>query len=426
MEPLRHETEARGRRATRRASLIAMRRLLRLSGESRKDLREGLGSLMLCNLGDYISGFFLAVVFEPIIRSNPFLLGLLPAASDARGDVYSSYGSRLGTLLHLGLYKRHRKSELYALFFLMVTVNIWIGFIVYILSSLVHGSDVSLLDIVFIALASAIAAAVFMVPAVTWLAVYSFHRGLDPDNLVSPIATLFGDMVTIPSIVLGYEAAIRIPAPARILFIAASLSAAAGLFAYLMRRGGPDAARAARIVKENLAVILLATSFSAAAGAILVDNTASLFKWPGLLVVVPAFLEDGGAIACRFSARLATRLHLGTMRPRCYPPTKWTVEQLLVNLVHAAVVFTSLGMMGAAVNIYKVAATALVTAKIFAAILLGGIFLAVVISIISYCMAIVSFRVGLDPDNVLAPLLTSIADILGVLSLLAFARLLGL
>ena len=39
------------------------------------------------------------------------------------------------------------------------------------------------------------------------------------------------------------------------------------------------------------------------------------------------------------------------------------------------------------------------------------------VSVLTYYLAIVSFKKGLDPDNVLAPLLTSMADAIGTASL---------
>jgi len=394
--------------------------MLRLSRESVKDLREGLASLMLCNLGDYVSGVFLHV-FRPVIERAPIILALLPAASDARGDVYSSYGSRLGTLLHLGLFDKHYRRELEVLFVLIIGVNTWIGLLVALLGT-VLGHRMPLIDVVFLALSSAIISALLMVPATTLLALKSFEKGLDPDNLVAPIATLFGDLVTIPSIVLGYELESRLALGAKIVVILALLSlalvAVARILALRARRE-PGYQRASRVIRENLSIIMASTLLSGLAGAFLLDNMTRLLSWPGILVVVPAFLEDGGAIASRFSSRLATKLHLGGIEPRCAKPSRWVLEQAVVNMVHALLVFTSLGLLGAGTALLSGSAASW-AARVFLAILVAGLVLTVVVSAITYCLAIGSFRYGLDPDNVLAPLLTSFADILGVMSLVGF------
>ena len=374
---------------------------------------------MLCNIGDYISGLFLHI-FEPIIKAVPIIMALLPTASDARGDVYSSYGSRLGTLLHLGVLEKYLKSELLALTILLISANLWVGILVLIISSVIGNRDLGFIDMLFIPLFSAVASAVFMVPATTWLALASFRHGLDPDNLVSPIATLLGDLVTIPTIVLGYFVAESVSECHKfaligvlVLIIMASLVYAL----YHVWKGNRIFERTIKIVKENLPVVIIATSFSGIAGIILFKNIEVVLAWKGILAVVPAFLEDGGAIACRFSARLTTMLHLGRIKLEVIPRDKWVWKQIGINFVHALMLFTSLGVFGTIVSMS--ANTPYTWAiKVFFTVLLAGLLLTLTISILTYYLALSSFKMGIDPDNVLAPILTSIADVVGTASLI--------
>ena len=394
--------------------------------ETRKDLKEGALSLMLCNVGDYISGFFLQF-FEPFIRAAPILIALLPAASDARGDTYSSYGSRLGTLLHLGLYRRYIRCELEALVTLLIGVNLWVGFLVMVIHAILGGGVLSPLDVAFIPLLSAMLSALFMVPATTWLAHTSFRKGLDPDNLVSPIATLFGDIVTIPTIVASYVIATDIDPIAKAIYVGGSIGVATLLFTRFVRRvrrGVREYERAIRVVRENLPIIMASTSFSALAGAILLSNISSILAWKGILAVIPAFLEDGGAIACRFSARLTTMLHLGRIRLEPVPRHRWVYAQIGINFVHALMIFTSLGLFGAAMSI-AFGGGAVWAIHVFAAVELAGFMLTAIVSLLTYYLALASFKAGIDPDNVLAPLLTSMADAIGTSSLALMMMVLG-
>lgn len=374
---------------------------------------------MLCNVGDYISGLFLHI-FEPIIRAAPMIMAFLPVASDARGNVYSSYGSRLGTLLHLGVLEKYLKSELVALAILLVTVNLWVGVLVLIIGGVVGGEKgLNFTDTLFISLFSALASAVFMVPATTWLALASFKRGLDPDNLVSPMATLLGDLVTIPTIVLGYLIAENMSELCKLATVSVLvlIAVASSIYTlYSVWSGSRIFERTIKIVKENLPVIIVATSFSGIAGTILLKNLEAILALKGILAVVPAFLEDGGAIACRFSARLTTMLHLGKVELEAIPRNRWVWKQIGINFVHALALFSSLGMFG---TIVSIAANVPYTwaLKVFLTVLLAGLLLTLVISILAYYLALLSFKIGIDPDNVLAPILTSIADAVGTASL---------
>jgi len=190
----------------------------------------------------------------------------------------------------------------------------------------------------------------------------------------------------------------------------------ASVVARYRRRGAH--ARAWRIIKQNLPVIMLATSFSMAAGVILLVNIEAIIQGLGVLAVIPAFLEDGGAIACRFSARLSTSLHLGKVRVEAVPRDRWVISQFIVNAIHAVMIFGALGVFGYAIALWG-GATPAWGFKVFTTVLLAGLMLTAIISVLTYYAAIASFKVGIDPDNVLAPILTSLADIIGTSSLAA-------
>ena len=384
-----------------------------LRGEAARDFREGLGALLLCSIGDYISGLFLDL-FRGVISSAPIILALLPAASDARGDVYSSYGSRLGTLLHIGTAKRYMREELTAILVLIIGVNLWIGSLVSLIYWMTSRQFLGVVDVAFLALLSAFLGALFMLPATTVLAVYSFRRGLDPDNVVSPIATLFGDMVTIPSLVAAYYASVHLPGSVELGFTAASAAVAvlASLYAWRRMR------RFRRIIRENFTVILASTFISSLAGAVILSNLSTVLSLPGILVVIPAFLEDGGALATRFSSKLATRLHLGLLEARI-KTSEWILEQLIVNIALSLVAFSLLGVFGAAMSM-RAGANAAWALRVFLTVLVSGFLLSLLATAAAYVAGVAAFRAGLDPDNVLAPLLTSFADILGISLLTLF------
>jgi len=385
--------------------------------EFKKDLLEGLFSLMLCNVGDFVSGFYLHY-FKPLLQRATILLALLPAASDARGDVYSSYGSRLGTLLHLGLYRRYMKVELASLMFLVVCVNIWVGVVTYLVSGFVSGRFEHLAGFTFVALVSALLSALAMVPSTTYLAMASFRKGIDPDNIVAPIATLFGDIVTIPTIVCSYTLSQFVSFSHRLAVIALVLSSAVMLTVFSLRMCSRDPSwrRYLKVIRENLGIIVASTSFSALAGAILFANASTFLTHRGIIAIVPAFLEDGGAIACRFSSRLSTVLHLGRVRPSALPKDPWVFMQICINYIHALTVFTSLSIFGSIIALSS-GGTLVDVVTMFITVEVAGLMLTTVVSILTYYLAVASFKKGLDPDNVLAPLLTSIADAIGTASL---------
>src|SRR5206468_4185921 len=75
---------------------------------------------------------------------------------------------------------------------------------------------------------------------------------------------------------------------------------------------------------------------------------ARLLALPALLVRVPPFPEDAGALGGILSSRLASKLHLGTIQPRGWPGTGVAEDVNLVYL-YALPVFTLVGASATAV-----------------------------------------------------------------------------
>ena len=60
---------------------------------------------------------------------------------------------------------------------------------------------------------------------------------------------------------------------------------------------------------------MLAGTIDVIAGLTIEKRFESFLVYPALLVLVPPFLEDSGALGGILSARVSTKLHLGTLVP---------------------------------------------------------------------------------------------------------------
>ena len=145
------------------------------------------------------------------------------------------------------------------------------------------------------------------------VAAFCARRDLDLDNVAAPIVTAAGDMVTLPSLflatyLLGFHLAHadhrdRVRRDRR-----------------RRRRRRASAPRRLpilrRIVIESLPILALAGIVDLLAGITIQNRFTSLLKYPALLVMVPAFLEDSGSLGSILAARVSTKLHLGTLGER--------------------------------------------------------------------------------------------------------------
>jgi mgtE-like transporter len=225
-------------------------------------------------------------------------------------------------------------------------------------------------------------------------------------------------MVTLPSLYL----ATFIVGPGIVTPILAAVTGVLAVAALVaaFRSGLPIAVR---ILRESVPILLIAGLIDVVAGVTIEKRLASFLTFPALLVLVPPFLEDTGALGGILSARLATKLHLGTIEPTNIPP-RVAREDFVLTFIFAVPVFTLVAVSSyIAASIAGLASPGVV--KMVLISLIGG-FMATVVAIgIVYYGAIATYRLGLDPDNHGIPLITSSMDLVGAFALILAIVLVG-
>ena len=150
------------------------------------------------------------------------------------------------------------------------------------------------------------------------------------------------------------------------------------------------------------------------AGTFLAIYTNNLLMLPGILILLPGFLEMRGNISGSFASRLSSGLFLKVIDPR-----KIKTNIIRGNLAASFIlaIFVSL-MLGLVAFLFNYFILGVLTIKI--------IFLPVVAGIIANAMEIpltlfvtlYLFKKGHDPNNIMGPFVTSTGDITSILSLL--------
>jgi mgtE-like transporter len=147
------------------------------------------------------------------------------------------------------------------------------------------------------------------------------------------------------------------------------------------------------------------------------------------IAVYPAILSAKGVIGGLLSGRLSTALHLGTIHPRFFGNTKnfyKLFEALVVITLATSVAMSSIGIVfGTLFWGITFAAFPAILSVVMATMAIG-----LFLSLITIKVSFVSFKRGLDPDIVVYPIMSTVADIvitlfyIGVFSLF-FAGYLG-
>lgn len=179
---------------------------------------------------------------------------------------------------------------------------------------------------------------------------------------------------------------------------------------------------AADIYKESIGVLTVALGGGIFAGAVLGGEgmLEGFENYPGLLLLVPAFLATRGNVYGALGARISSGLHQGLVEPR------FERDWRLVNAVVASFIngifisvfigFLAWGLMQILVYLgAREASAALI--ELVGITFIAGVLTSVVLIFGLLLLIFAGYRYGLDPDNLVGPIVTTLGDIFGVLFL---------
>jgi mgtE-like transporter len=181
---------------------------------------------------------------------------------------------------------------------------------------------------------------------------------------------------------------------------------------------GPDA-------RQGLASLILNSSTSLVAGAILGSLTTTFERYPGLLVLVPAAIGLRGNVFGSLGNRVSTSIHAGELQLRLRRST--TLGQ---NVLAAAAL--TLGMsiilvfLAVGVSIGMGLGHTIGIADLAAVSIGGGTLASLPVLAATLGLAAGAVRFGWDLDNVTAPLVSTLGDVLTLPALWLATGLLGI
>jgi mgtE-like transporter len=401
------------------------RRARRLFGywrAERRTLRQGMVALVLSTAASFVAGLTLSHITDTL-AALPGLLVLIPAAVGMRGTIFGAVGARLGTATHAGLFEANLRrggvlaQNVEVSIITTFTSSVWIAVLAKLVASAFGDDTVSVWDLVTISVVGGALASLLILLVTVGLSVLSYRRGYDLDAVSTPMVTAIGDMATLPMLFLatfvtrvdGVNAVV-----AGVCIVACAIA--------LARIWTTDRA-VRRVVLEMVGVFALAPLLDILAGALLEARRPGLAAVPGLLIMIPPFVSQAGALGGILSSRLTSKLQLGVITARGRPETPALLDGSIV-VAAGVVIFTVIG----AAALWLSVLTGLAHPAPF--VMIGGTVLAGLLTvpltlIVAYYVAIVTSRFGLDPDNIGVPVITSVMDLTGVACVLAVMSLLG-
>jgi mgtE-like transporter len=402
-----------------------LRRFVAIVRSDPKGVGAGFAALLLSSGGDLLAGLTLGAI-TGTLEALPGLLVLVPAAIGMRGNIFGGLGSRLSTAIHAGTFRLSPRLDTLVgqNIAASLALSLSISLVLAVLAKAVSvgfgvANSISIVDFVVISVVGGVLSSVVVLLVVLLVTAACVRFDLDLDNVSTPIVTAAGDIVTLPGLFLAtYLIGITGFTPA-----VATVCTVAGLVALVMSlRARLPILR--RIARESLPVLALAGLVDVIAGITVQKRIDSFLLYPALLVLVPPFLEDSGALGGVLSARIATKLHLGTVDLN-RSPWRAVSEDILLVFAYALPTFLLLGVSADVVA----AVFDLHSPGVFQMIgvaLLAGVFATTAAVVVGYYGAVATYRLGLDPDNHAIPIVTSSLDFLGAVSLILAIVILGL
>ena len=175
------------------------------------------------------------------------------------------------------------------------------------------------------------------------------------------------------------------------------------------------------ITRATLPVLLALTVVEIGSGLVLGSFESELLRYPSLLALVPVTIGTAGNLGSILAARLSTAFHLGTLS--FDRGDELLAGNAVATVALSVTVFPAVGA-GAWVLTRATAGTRLDFATVVAVAFASGVVLAFVAIVVTLVATYAVYRLELDPDDVVIPVVTNVCDVLGVIVLFAVVQVL--
>ena len=367
-------------------------------------------------------------LLTPQFQAAPWILALFPPILTIRGGIGGIFSGNLATMLHLGLIRPRIRDNTPVYTQLISSI-----FVITLLDTLAMGIFSFALNLAFgqasigeafffivIPPVACVTAMALSIPLTSIIAIATFRKGLDPDILVYPILASINDIVVTATFVATIFMVLSGGAYVHLLIGVFFLIL--GLSALLIWRNRRDKFFY-QTIREGTTVVIMSSLFGSLNGYFLSTMSSNLLRYPGVVVLYPALTNALGNIGSIIGSTKTTSLALGDVRS-----LKEEVRSALSQILQVESVALPMHAVFGLVT-YGIVAASIPGARL--PILVGGALISNLmtfgfIALFALWIAHIAFNRGLNPDNVVIPVITSLSDSVATLSLLPSIAILGL
>lgn len=178
------------------------------------------------------------------------------------------------------------------------------------------------------------------------------------------------------------------------------------------------------IVRSTGPLIMLMMMIELAGGGVLNSMESVFLSLPAILAIVPMINALAGNVGAVVGSRISSGLHLGSLKAAPLDPeVRENMELgfltgLLAMLLSAITLYLILPIMGITMNI---SFTDWLGITVLASVLVLGI-----VAPLAVIVSVVAFRRGLSPNDFTIPVVSTVGDFMGILSLAIAITVVGI
>lgn len=377
--------------------------------------REALLSLQFDLFGGLLAGSLIYSVVSTIIRS-PWLMMVYPVVLTSRGAINGIVSGRLSTGLHLGLIRPSFRENTDAYMVLAsstllasVSSGAAIGAMVGALCAAYY-PDVAFHIVLLTCVAIQGLSFLATFPLTSAICFLGYKVGGNPDVFLYPISSTLADISSSAIYALTAVALSLQTGTLLVASMAASLTALSTASAVVMVRNEEYRRTLAEVIPTIMAVSLVGLL----SGLALTSMRRSIERHPSIVFVYPALIDTLGDAGSIVGSTITTKLALGTTKPSLAEVMRERGAMADVGSASTAM-YAIYGVISAAMGggLRGLAVVLLCQAVAFPIVVL-----------FSSATAIATHLKGLNPDNFVIPLETSITDLTVTVLLSVFCNLL--
>jgi len=376
------------------------------------------------DIAGLVAGFLIAYQLN-VFRLSPWAFALYPTLISTR-VISGLLSGRLSTGLHLGTihprFSGNTKSfhkVIHAIIVLTLVTSLTVSLISLLFGYLLWGITLTDFPAILSVMVSTLAIGLLFTFVTIKVAFVSFTRGLDPDIIVYPIistaATIFITLCYIGVLNLFFF----LPNLGRLAIIGIGLTHVF-LVLFLVSKDKQEP-EFITTIRESLLMLILV--------AMLVTLTGTIFKRISIFAanrkeiytIYPALINMVSNVGSVVGSTANTKLALGVLTPT-FASIKNHAKNILSAGAASLLVVTILAFISIAINLVSPLSNVLV---FMGTIWLSDIIAVISIVLISYGVAILTFKRGLNPENFVIPIETSLATIVTSIALLIALLLIG-